>query len=317
MYTINGYLCHHGIQGQKWGVRNGPPYPLSASARSAAEKKAMKGGTKKKTTVNEQGMSPEAVQAIAYAVELVAPLAIIAVSALIERGKMHSDTKKAQKKLDEIRAQKTGPIDEKTGFHKKTKKMSVEEDLKAVNPVHDNHTMAVNQNCVLCSATFEMRRRGYDVTANLTEKPLPGMQMYRKMFPDAEQKTIDSGTNKFLAKDSTPDNLKVDRTKYQELREAASKAIIGRNIKHAKDVISEMEKQPNSRGAMALDWGAGGGHMVNYEIKNGKFRILDPQWGETYEGKELQRLLATTIIVSYIRLDKATFDPEAIKEACR
>ena len=23
-----GYLMHHGIQGQKWGVRNGPPYPL-------------------------------------------------------------------------------------------------------------------------------------------------------------------------------------------------------------------------------------------------------------------------------------------------
>lgn len=23
------YLSHHGIKGQKWGVRNGPPYPLS------------------------------------------------------------------------------------------------------------------------------------------------------------------------------------------------------------------------------------------------------------------------------------------------
>lgn len=22
------YLCHHGIKGQKWGVKNGPPYPL-------------------------------------------------------------------------------------------------------------------------------------------------------------------------------------------------------------------------------------------------------------------------------------------------
>lgn len=33
-------LYHHGIQGQKWGVRNGPPYPLKAGAHSAAEKKA-------------------------------------------------------------------------------------------------------------------------------------------------------------------------------------------------------------------------------------------------------------------------------------
>lgn len=25
------YLFHHGIKGQKWGVQNGPPYPLNIS----------------------------------------------------------------------------------------------------------------------------------------------------------------------------------------------------------------------------------------------------------------------------------------------
>lgn len=35
-------LSHHGIEGQKWGVRNGPPYPLSAGDHSEAEKKALK-----------------------------------------------------------------------------------------------------------------------------------------------------------------------------------------------------------------------------------------------------------------------------------
>lgn len=33
-------LYHHGIRGQKWGKRNGPPYPLDTSDHSAAEKKA-------------------------------------------------------------------------------------------------------------------------------------------------------------------------------------------------------------------------------------------------------------------------------------
>ena len=33
-------LCHHGILGQRWGRRNGPPYPLDAGDHSASEKKA-------------------------------------------------------------------------------------------------------------------------------------------------------------------------------------------------------------------------------------------------------------------------------------
>ena len=33
-------IYHHGINGQKWGVRNGPPYPLGTSDHSSSEKKA-------------------------------------------------------------------------------------------------------------------------------------------------------------------------------------------------------------------------------------------------------------------------------------
>lgn len=39
----SGYLMHHGIQGQKWGVKNGPPYPLDSNQKSSSEKKEHKG----------------------------------------------------------------------------------------------------------------------------------------------------------------------------------------------------------------------------------------------------------------------------------
>lgn len=51
-------LYHHGIKGQKWGDRNGPPYPLSSGNHSASEKKAnwttsLKATSKKKRSVNK------------------------------------------------------------------------------------------------------------------------------------------------------------------------------------------------------------------------------------------------------------------------
>ena len=36
------FLMHHGIKGQKWGVENGPPYPLAEGKKSRTEKKAEK-----------------------------------------------------------------------------------------------------------------------------------------------------------------------------------------------------------------------------------------------------------------------------------
>ena len=38
----SNYLAHHGIQGQKWGIKNGPPYPLDSSSKSSSEKKQSK-----------------------------------------------------------------------------------------------------------------------------------------------------------------------------------------------------------------------------------------------------------------------------------
>lgn len=38
---MTGDLYHHGIRNQKWGVRNGPPYPLRGGDYSPAEKRAI------------------------------------------------------------------------------------------------------------------------------------------------------------------------------------------------------------------------------------------------------------------------------------
>jgi len=40
-FTNDLYLAHHGILGQKWGQRNGPPYPLKGGAYTKAERSAI------------------------------------------------------------------------------------------------------------------------------------------------------------------------------------------------------------------------------------------------------------------------------------
>ena len=32
---MKNYLAHHGVAGQKWGQRHGPPYPLSRNPANA------------------------------------------------------------------------------------------------------------------------------------------------------------------------------------------------------------------------------------------------------------------------------------------
>lgn len=44
-------LVHHGILNQKWGVRNGPPYPLHGGDYSPSEKKAIKGQRRKGNSI--------------------------------------------------------------------------------------------------------------------------------------------------------------------------------------------------------------------------------------------------------------------------
>lgn len=41
------YISHHGIKGQKWGVRHGPPYPLEKATSSGIIKRAKKKADKK------------------------------------------------------------------------------------------------------------------------------------------------------------------------------------------------------------------------------------------------------------------------------
>lgn len=71
-WTADNYLAHFGILGQRWGHKNGPPYPLGYSDHSAAEKKANPkgriGGGSDGGSPRKQKASKDSSKAIAGAV---------------------------------------------------------------------------------------------------------------------------------------------------------------------------------------------------------------------------------------------------------
>lgn len=54
-------LYHHGILGQKWGVQNGPPYPLEGAGKAAAQaaKNSIASGTANKIVQKAAGNDKE------------------------------------------------------------------------------------------------------------------------------------------------------------------------------------------------------------------------------------------------------------------
>lgn len=79
---VDDFLAHHGIQGMKWGVSNGPPYPLSDSKHDKVIAKAK-----------------DAAKATGNAVKKVGSATVKAA----KKVKEYSDKKQAEKKEKEIR----------------------------------------------------------------------------------------------------------------------------------------------------------------------------------------------------------------------
>lgn len=172
--TLKERLKHHGIKNMKWGDRNGPPYPLSRSAMSSAERKA--------NPVSDRIYEkPETVDSMIVPIDL---LPAIAIATGIDMVKSKIQDKKFKKERDKA------PVDKKTGLKMKTQELSLKEDIKRVNPGFP-YAQGTTRNCVLCSTALELRRRGFDVAAAKTDEGFKRDQ-WAKIFPGAKIKDISS-----------------------------------------------------------------------------------------------------------------------------
>lgn len=260
-------LYHHGIKGQKWGVLNGPPYPLNASDKSASEKRL--GSNKKTNKVSKldnsikgwDDLDPDTQSAISSLAALTfSTLVSLSFSKVVNK----LASKQCDKKLKDLYDNRD--IEKLEDIPKLKTKMSTEENMKKVNP--DYPGPGTTTNCMLCTTAMAMREKGYDVQAN---------------------KTLNDG---FFTENI--DKLWSSEGSFKKIKTMKSK-----------NIIKTLEKESDgSYGNLTVFWKLGGGHSVFWKKEGSEVVIYDTQSGEKIKNDELLNMVVPNK-TQYSRLNDA------------
>lgn len=160
---------------------------------------------------------------------------------------------------------------------KKSKKQTAAEDQASANPYYDTGVTAYRRNCIHCSATYELRRRGYDVEA----------------VGDNDGETLDT------VRDWYKDEKVETKSNYAGKEKAA-----------AKEIETEILKNGSgSRGQYIVNWSTGGAHSMIWEVENNEVVIRDCQTNETHTIEEITERTKDTI---YFRTDNLSLEEEIL-----
>ena len=232
------FLEHHGIKGQKWGVR-----------RFQNEDGTLTSAGKERYRKNGVAAGPDgAIDPLtAYYIAEFASIALFSLGASIyAKVKRNQNHKNWKKQNDAISEDYISDIADLKEFSENSKPNLIkgdhsrEDDMTAINPTRDQSVKGNTSNCVLCSVAYDFRRRGYDVTSKLCTTGMYTDKVVKDMY----------------------ENVKEDK-------------VGGRNWTA---VYRNCEKKypEGSRGVISVS-SIFGGHAMAFEIQNGKMEIYDAQ----------------------------------------
>ena len=284
------FLAHHGILGQRWGRRNGPPYPLDSDDHSASEKKAgwrksldnSSRSDKKARSIgsNDSGSERQGFHLTDKQKKYVkiglgvtaAALAAYGAYRLADSGALDNFVSLGKNQInlaeglgDASNLEDIDIFDEETGFKKLAREVSDAERMAQVNPSHFQH------NCKECSYAFAQSEiHGIDVSAN--DKSMSGnlYDFVSKNFG------IDPDTSRAYGTVSgNRENIK-SRLEKQLLKRYKDGDVGAVAVNFSPEYLREGAQES--------------GHAFNWRIKDGMVKFIDSQGDEYGKPQDVGRL---------------------------
>ena len=246
------YLRHHGILGQRWGKRNGPPYPLEPSMHSQSEKQAGYRRSLNKSTGGIQNESSKRGLSDGQktAIKVGAALAVTALAAyggyqLYKTGALDGLISKGK----ELAGKGTVSETFEHGFRKMSQPDSVSQAMKVVNPYPKSE--GGQYNCTSCSfAGFLRTRLGLDVIAKPMKDPMANSyDTMSKIVKDFDKQTLHGTGVKFC-----------------------------KSLSDSQEMILKKFKEDGAEGVVVIPSSiSNGSHMFNWKIIKGQVEYFDYQ----------------------------------------
>lgn len=264
--TYDEYLSHNGILGMKWGVRNGPPYPLSAAQMTPKERA--------KNEVSEYA-------AKAYAARKKAK---IREKERVRKNKVEEKEARRQNKVDEKEARRQNRVDEK--------------EMARQNRFDEKEVD--KQNDAEMAEKWEQYKRGRTYVRKFLVgagvMTVAGLAVYkgiktRQLNVEAAKKAAEAAANRANAADAAkairnvaskttgtkpailpPTSSRMQST-FKYINDAQAKGILGKGATSTSKILKNVPKSSNtvasymppgfSQNSMqkAMDW-------INGEVKN-------------------------------------------------
>lgn len=278
-------LYHHGILGQKWGVRR---FQNADGSLTAAGKERYRRGGTKEYNLEKYGLSD---LTVIHKIPNSYKSAMGAGFKELDYDQLENICKLKQQEFEAI--QKNCRIDEKTGLPLKNKTYSLREDMMYVNPLY-NTDIKYQYNCAYCSVAMEARRRGFEVQAGTNKVGLDRDQLL-STFPTSDYgmyRIVDDDKSKCADFGPMPKNVQTIAKKYPKINASVNELKLpppqsgsaeekiemdakNKQYRACKNAI--LKQGDGAKGIFIFDWNSWGNHAVNYEVVDGQIKLGDSQ----------------------------------------